>query len=260
VAKRSKGAPGIYELEPGLFKVVVSLGRDSTGRYRQHARTVRGTRRQGASVPSPDRGGGSCPRIAQETLRRTSRICITACRRVQQAQRLRTRASGADGRFAAYKAEVAGSRPAAPTSTDNILRGCDASGEGWADLQVRQKSVRGSNAPSVRVSGWRLQATTPAEGCPRPGPSLQRDGQFGPGCRGCDVGASRSRMDRGFNLAGGASDLRVRGPRVKKPRVGRVVQPLVLRPPPARQRSAGPVWRRSLPRRGRERRGSGAAC
>jgi hypothetical protein len=41
VAKHSKGAPGIYELEPGLFKVVVSLGRDSTGRYRQHARTVR---------------------------------------------------------------------------------------------------------------------------------------------------------------------------------------------------------------------------
>ena len=28
MAKRSKGAPGIYELEPGLFKVVVSLGRD----------------------------------------------------------------------------------------------------------------------------------------------------------------------------------------------------------------------------------------
>lgn len=27
MAKRSKGAPGIYELEPGLFKVVVSLGR-----------------------------------------------------------------------------------------------------------------------------------------------------------------------------------------------------------------------------------------
>ena len=45
MAKRSKGAPGIYELEPGLFKVVVSLGRDGTGRYRQRAHTVRGTLR-----------------------------------------------------------------------------------------------------------------------------------------------------------------------------------------------------------------------
>ncbi len=43
MAKRSKGAPGIYELEPGLYKVVISLGRDNAGRYRQHARTVRGT-------------------------------------------------------------------------------------------------------------------------------------------------------------------------------------------------------------------------
>jgi hypothetical protein len=87
---------------------------------------------------------GNCPRIAQETQRRTSRMCVTACRRVQQAQRLRSCASGADGRFAAYKAEDGGSSPSAPTSTDNILRGCDAPGEGWADLQVRQKSVRGS--------------------------------------------------------------------------------------------------------------------
>ncbi len=46
MAKRPRGAPGIYELEPGLFKVVVSLGRDGTGRYRQQARTVRGTLRE----------------------------------------------------------------------------------------------------------------------------------------------------------------------------------------------------------------------
>ena len=52
MAKRSKGAPGIYELEPGLFKVVVSLGRDSTGRYRQHARTVRGTLRDAKALRS----------------------------------------------------------------------------------------------------------------------------------------------------------------------------------------------------------------
>jgi hypothetical protein len=52
VAKRSKGAPGIYELEPGLFKVVVSLGRDSTGRYRQHSRTVRGTLRDAKALRS----------------------------------------------------------------------------------------------------------------------------------------------------------------------------------------------------------------
>jgi len=43
-----------------------------------------------------------------------------------------------------YKAEDGGSSPSAPTSNDNILRGCDAPGEGWADVQVRQKSVRGS--------------------------------------------------------------------------------------------------------------------
>ena len=50
MAKRSKRAPGIYELEPGLFKVVVSLGRDATGRYRQHARTVRGTFRDAQAL------------------------------------------------------------------------------------------------------------------------------------------------------------------------------------------------------------------
>ena len=87
-------------------------------------------------------GGAACPRIAQETLRRTSRMCVVACRRVQAAQRLRSRALGAGGRFAAYKAEDGGSSPSAPTSKDNILRGCDARGEGRAELQVRQKSVR----------------------------------------------------------------------------------------------------------------------
>jgi len=50
VAKRPKGAPGIYELEPGLFKIVVSLGRDGTGRYRQQARTVRGTLREAKAL------------------------------------------------------------------------------------------------------------------------------------------------------------------------------------------------------------------
>jgi hypothetical protein len=52
VAKPSKRAPGIYELGPGLFKVVVSLGRDRTGRYRQHARTVRGTLRDAKAARS----------------------------------------------------------------------------------------------------------------------------------------------------------------------------------------------------------------
>jgi hypothetical protein len=50
VEKRPRGAPGIYELEPGLFKVVVSLGRDGTGRYRQQARTVRGTLREAKAL------------------------------------------------------------------------------------------------------------------------------------------------------------------------------------------------------------------
>ena len=50
MAKRSKGAPGIYELEPGLFKVVVSLRRDGTGRYRQQSRTVRGTLREAKAL------------------------------------------------------------------------------------------------------------------------------------------------------------------------------------------------------------------
>ena len=52
MAKRSKGAPGIYELEPGLYKIVVSLGRDGTGRYRQHSRTVRGTLRDAKALRS----------------------------------------------------------------------------------------------------------------------------------------------------------------------------------------------------------------
>jgi len=50
VAKRPSGAPGIYELEPGVFKVVASLGRDGDGRYRQRARTVRGTLRHAKAV------------------------------------------------------------------------------------------------------------------------------------------------------------------------------------------------------------------
>ncbi len=50
MAKRPRGAPGIYELEPGVFKVVVSLGRDGAGRYRQRARTVRGTLRDAKAV------------------------------------------------------------------------------------------------------------------------------------------------------------------------------------------------------------------
>src|SRR5450759_5413983 len=66
--------------------------------------------RQGTTRLMTPRGSLSCPRIAQETLRRTSRMCVTACRRVQAAQRMRSRALGANGRFAAYKAEVAGSR------------------------------------------------------------------------------------------------------------------------------------------------------
>jgi hypothetical protein len=54
VAKRSKGASGIYELEPGLglYKVVISLGRDSTGRYRQHSRTIRRTLRDAKALRS----------------------------------------------------------------------------------------------------------------------------------------------------------------------------------------------------------------
>ena len=52
MAKRSKRAPGIYELEPGLFKVVVSPGPDGTGRYRQHSRTVHGTLRDAKAARS----------------------------------------------------------------------------------------------------------------------------------------------------------------------------------------------------------------
>ncbi|MEX2256842.1 MAG: hypothetical protein WEC34_15490 [Acidimicrobiia bacterium] len=40
---RKRRHAGIYELEPGVFKIVVSLGQDATGRYRQTSRTVRGT-------------------------------------------------------------------------------------------------------------------------------------------------------------------------------------------------------------------------
>ncbi len=41
----TKRAPGIYELEPGVFKIVISLGRGPDGRYRQKARVVRGSLR-----------------------------------------------------------------------------------------------------------------------------------------------------------------------------------------------------------------------
>ena len=50
MAKRPRGAPGIYELEPGVFKVVVSVGRDGDGRYRQRSRTVRGTLRDAKAL------------------------------------------------------------------------------------------------------------------------------------------------------------------------------------------------------------------
>jgi hypothetical protein len=67
VAKRSKGAPGIYELEPGLYKVVVSLGRDGTGRYRQCARTGPSMRRSRVSLIADfqlRRSCATCPPVA----------------------------------------------------------------------------------------------------------------------------------------------------------------------------------------------------
>ena len=45
MTKPSRRAPGIYELEPGVFKIVVSLGRSDEGRYQQRARVVRGSLR-----------------------------------------------------------------------------------------------------------------------------------------------------------------------------------------------------------------------
>jgi len=71
VAKRSRGAPGMHELEPGLYKVVVSLGRDSPGRYRQHARTVPAERATSENLEVPL--GGLLPsryaRRSQATVR-----------------------------------------------------------------------------------------------------------------------------------------------------------------------------------------------
>ena len=87
-------------------------------------------------------GGAPSPRIAQETLRRTPRICTRACRRVQVAQRLRSRASGANGLFCAYKAEDGGSSPSAPTIEDNDLRACYARFANVCWRWVREKSVR----------------------------------------------------------------------------------------------------------------------
>jgi integrase len=40
---RKRRHAGTYEVEPGVFKIVVSLGQDATGRYRQTSRTMRGT-------------------------------------------------------------------------------------------------------------------------------------------------------------------------------------------------------------------------
>jgi hypothetical protein len=71
-----------------------------------------------------------------------------------------------------YKAEDGGSSPSAPTSTDNILRGCDVPREGWAELEVRQKSVGGSKW----LERSRLWVATPAERCVRTNPRLQVDG------------------------------------------------------------------------------------
>ena len=71
MAKRSRGAPGMHELEPGLYKVVVSLGRDSPGRYRQHARTVPAERATSENLEVPL--GGLLPsryaRRSQATVR-----------------------------------------------------------------------------------------------------------------------------------------------------------------------------------------------
>ncbi|HEY8216847.1 MAG TPA: hypothetical protein VIH82_06925, partial [Acidimicrobiia bacterium] len=50
MAKGSKRTAGIYELEPGVYKVVVSLGRDDQGRYRQKARIVRGSLRDAKAL------------------------------------------------------------------------------------------------------------------------------------------------------------------------------------------------------------------
>ena len=42
-AKRRRVATGIYEIERGLYEVVVSRGRDADGRYRQRTQRLRGT-------------------------------------------------------------------------------------------------------------------------------------------------------------------------------------------------------------------------
>ncbi len=78
------------------------------------------------SVEGPRSRPKNCPRNCASHLSHQQRVC----RRVQAAQRLRSCASGAGGRFAAYKAEDGGSSPSAPTTTDNILRGCDARADG----------------------------------------------------------------------------------------------------------------------------------
>ena len=95
-------------------------------------------------------GGAPSPRIAQETLRRTPRICTRACRRVQVAQRLRSRASGANGLFCAYKAEDGGSSPSAPIIGDNDVRACYARLDNVGGRWVREKSVRFAARPNGR--------------------------------------------------------------------------------------------------------------
>jgi len=87
-------------------------------------------------------GGAPSPRIAQETLRRTPRICTRACRRVQVAQRLRSRASGANGLFCAYKAEAGGSSPSTPTHEMAAQRPL-------LGVPVARRGVLGAGVPSV---------------------------------------------------------------------------------------------------------------
>jgi hypothetical protein len=153
IAKVREQLPAVLDIALDRMAELGVDGREVRTTNRVHHRSWRSAHASILSVcrccpiadwrSSRGRRSGPCPRITQETGCRTCRICMAACHRVQPAQRMWSRASGANGWFAAYKAEVAGSRPAAPT------RKWLVSGHASARLDERPSYRQDVDAPTT---------------------------------------------------------------------------------------------------------------
>ena len=76
-AKRRRVATGIYELERGVYELVVSRGRGSDGRYRQRTERFRGTLRDAKRARATLLTTAKTPRAPSTTAREVKRVLLS---------------------------------------------------------------------------------------------------------------------------------------------------------------------------------------